>query len=429
MGLFYGVIQPLGGGRFNIVSPNQPLLRNLVEVSYDEEALGAQFFYDALRQSGARQGNNFVFNGYQLRPGLNYSASYGRFLNDFMTFGGGYAYEDRQCRINFVAARGLFYDNYADIIEDDLQDLFEIDITTKEGAVRNDVSGEIVLPTSIVRALVRTYTETIDAGSFKQLYYAVPEGKVASNWSIRLTAPNPVPEGVSFLIIDESNSDITFVLANGSPQSADISAELYVSTYEVAQRDRLSEVRIDSVLAYGRQPFEDFPDWAGDAGPVQNELNRLKDPLSVCRLRLPIVPDDARSPFGNDVLWAFFDVGKILRIQDGPFSKDMMIGRIVVDSIDTFEIEWHLVEVPTSKSVTDVEVPAWYADNQDNILGINTYLTDEVFTTGNFLTVAGEFFTLTGHNIIIPSLELFALAGDYFTLGGSPIKLGASNGS
>ena len=428
--LFQGILQPVDGGVFNIISPNQQLLRNAINLTYETSVLDAELFYDALSQSGAQQGDNFVFNEYSLTAGLTIESSFGRLLNDFMKFGGGYAYEDRHCRINFVAARGLFYDNYLDVIEEDVQDLFTLDITSKEGAVRNDVAGEVIIPTSIVRERAGTYSRTVEAGSFAQLYYAVPQGKVASNWAVVLTAPNPVPNGITYQIIDAGNSDITFVLTNGSMLSVDISADLFVSTYEVAQRERLSDIRIDSVLLYGRQAFDDFPNWASDAGPVQSELNRLKDPLSVARIRLPIVPDDEFSPFGNDVVWSFLDVGAILRVQQGAFAKDMMIGRVVVVSIETFEIEWHLVDVPTSQSVTDVEVLAWYADNEANILGINTYLTDEIFVRGNFLTIGGKYLEIDGDKILIPSLDLLAIDDDFVTIDGDFIEIGlALNGS
>ena len=103
-----------------------------------------------------------------------------------------------------------------------------------------------------------------------------------------------------------------------------MSADLFASTYAVAQRESLSELRVDSVLQYGRQAFEDFPDWAKDAGAVQSELNRLKDPLHVARVRLPITP--TVTPVGNDLYWLHeLDVGDIVRVQQGQFATEASV--------------------------------------------------------------------------------------------------------
>ena len=123
------------------------------------------------------------------------------------------------------------------------------------------------------------------------------------------------------------------------------------------------------------------------------------------------------------------DVGDIVRVQQGQFATGMLIGRVIVESIDTFEIEWHLVELPTQSNVTFVDSLAWYADDPDSILGVNTYLTDEFFQRGQLLTIGGRYLTIDGDMILIPTLDLIAIDDDFLSIDSAFVQLGLTNGN
>ena len=414
--IFQCIAMPISENRFRLVSPNQAARRTKININYTEVELDAKLWNDAMSQAGVSSGGFMIFNGYELTAALDIEMEYGQFLNKFMEFAGGYAYEDKYCRMNFAAVNGLTDKNFVDVIDDGIQDIFTFDITSKEGAVRNQASEELVAPSSISREKLQTYNLVIPALGFREFYYNLTD-KLGTNWSAVITQPSPVPDGLITRIENSRQRDVTFIVINGTEQEVTVQVELHAHTYSIASRLETSGLRVGSVLLYGRQPFEAFPSWGRNTLALQNELNRRSKPVNVAKIRMPIIPEVGF--FGNDSYWLNLEVGDIVRVQDGANVYSMMIGSKTVESDDTFELEWHLVEVDTD----DVK-DAWYADDPLSILGVNTYLTNAEFVRGDFLTVGGKYVTIGGHRVLIPSLDLLAVDSDFLTIGGVFITIG-----
>ena len=412
-----GVAQPVRDRAFQLVSKNSGVANDDVQLAYTEEATDFKLWFDAHQSIAAQAGPVGYFNGYTTRGALEIAVSYGAFLNAMATFAGGYAFEDRFCRMNFMAARAGRLLNWNEWIDEVSQDLFYLDISAKEGVVRNEAQTEILRPTSIERETIRGYTFTLAANSARTLYTQSPEGKVSGAWSVVVTSPDPRPATLSTQITEQDGRGMAFTVFNADDEPADVQLSVFATTYNTRLQENFANINVASSILYGRQPLEDFPNWGADNQPISEELGRLRNPLNVATIRLPIRDSDE---FGNPLSYLLYDTGTLLRVREEGRVIDMMIGRKKVISGDILELVWEMVELPTGVAAYD---RGWLMDNDDYILGVNTYLRDRSRAETHSLTLAGCYLELEGQQISFAPLNLLTMNGRYLTINGNYLNL------
>lgn len=404
-----------------LISRNQALLRDPVDLTYTESVKDFTLWADALRYVGADPGRLQIFNDYDVRGGLHLEQGFSQFINDFMTFGGGYAFEDRLGRLNFAAARSRLADNPNTFMNKTHVDMFDIDISSKEGIVRNEARTTILRP-RFSREVVRTIDFALTANGFRDFYVASPEDKIAGNWDVKITKPTILPAELTTDVLSTSGSGFRFSAFNAGASDLDVTVEVFATTYSVIAQENLNELRVVSSVTYGRQPLERFPDWGADTRPVNEELTRLEQPLRVAKIEFPLMPEvlpnGQRRVVGNPIEWLDYDVGDIVRVRDDDTVVDMMIGRIVVQSGGAFVMQYHLLEQPLD---VDAYHRNWILDDDSYILGVNTFLTDPTPRLGNYLTLDGQYVTLNGENLYFEPYNLLVLDDEYVTLDGQEL--------
>ena len=425
---------PVRDRTFTLTSPNTALLGDPVDKSSVTEQTDYWLWFEVMRQIGVRTGRYNLFNGYRLHEAVRVRRTLQSFLRDMMVFGGGYAFEDHLCRMNFISARAATIFNWAEYISEDHQDLSYLNISTKAGSVKNTANTSIIRARSIDRKLIRPYTFTLEGNGFRTLRTPTPEGELAGLWSVTVTSPTPQPETLSVVIADQDVDGVGFTVFNADDDDVDVQLSVFATTYDTFEQENYTNLNVSSTILYGERPLENFPDWGADNQPISEELSRLRRPLYVSRVRFPVLPEftalGQRQQFGNAIKFLLYDTGTIFRVLDKQtdLQVDMLLGHKRVTSSDILEVEWDLVELPTNVGVYD---RGWILDNDAYILGVNTYLVDRQRTARNVLTIAGRELKLNGRNLTFQNLNLLTLNNRYLTLNGNYLNfnLGENNGN
>ena len=374
--LLQALVTPLRNRTFRLTSPNTALLREPVDKSSVEPRTDYWLWDEVLQQVGAVRGPMSYFNGYGLHGGLRVRSSFGSFLRNMMSFAGGYAYEDRFCRMNFVAARAGQTRNYLRRISEADQDLFRLDISPKTGAVRNEARSRIVRVNPFGRKKIRTFTFTLAGHGFRQLFAPTPEGEIGGLWAAEVNTPNPAPATLQVTKTDEDGDGLHFTVFNASEDSVEVIIDVYATTYNVIENENISELNVESSILYGRQPLEKFPEWGSTSQPIKEELDRLREPLQVAKIRMPIVPEvldsGAVTDTGNREDFLNYEPGELVLVRHAGRSFVMLIGRRGVRSRRGMELEWDCVEFPTGSRAYS---GGMYIDSREYILGVSTFLT------------------------------------------------------
>lgn len=385
------IAHPVRNRTLRLSSPNTALLRERVDKSSVEPRWDYWLWDEVLAQVGAARGPVAIFNGYDLHGGLRVRTTLANFLRQMMTFGGGYTFEDQWMRLNFMAARGGSLRNWQELVSEQSNDTFQLDISPKSGVVRNEARASIVRVNPFGRKLIRSYDLTLATNGVSQLFTAVPAGEIGGQWSVVVSAPNPAPATVRVTVERQDGDGVNFSVFNAGGDAVAVTVEVYATTYNVLENENVSALNVESSILYGRQPLERFPDWGASTRPINEELERLRRPLLVCKLRMPIVPEvletGQASETGNPIRWLHFDVGTLMRMRDGEREVVMMIGRKHVNSREIIELEWDLVEFPIGRSAYE---RGWHIDDNNYTLGVDTYIRGEAGSQWNAIGYNGQ---------------------------------------
>lgn len=371
--LLQALVHPVRNRTFKIASPNTALLRDPVDKSSVEPRADYWLWDEVLRQIGAERGPHAYFNGYPTHGGLRVRTSFAGFLRDIMTFGGGYVFEDKLCQLNFMAARAISERNFVELTSERHNPLFELTLTPKIGAVRNEGRSRIVRVNPFGRRLIRTYNLSLATGDFSQLFTPPPQGEIAGLWSVVISDPNPAPDSLRVTIENQDTDGMNFTVFNAGAE-VDAVVEVYATTYSIVERGNFPSLNVESSILYGRQPLERFPDWGQDARPITQELERLRNPLQVSRVRMPITPDrlpGGSRPEGNPLDLLLYEVGNLFLVRDAERQFVMLLGRKHVRSREALELQWDLVELPQGPHAG---TRGWEMDEETYTLGINTII-------------------------------------------------------
>ena len=417
--LLEGVVQPLRDRKYQMISPNVALQKDPVSIFLIDESTDFDLWHLAHQYINTPPGPIGYFNGYGTHGSLEIETTYGDFLRDMTVFGGGYAFEDRFLRMNFVAARASLGRPWLEYINETRQDLFHIDVSSKEGAVRNQAQTEIVRSTSLEDQTIRSFSLSLGPLGTSTLYVNSPEGSVAGNWRFVVRSPRPAPKSLILTKTDESESGLAFTVFNGGDDEIDVKLDVFATTYNTRLQENISSLNIDSSVLYGEQPLENFPGWGKDNRPLSEELGRLSSPLNVCTIELPILPDG--SSFGNSIDFLLHDVGTIMRITDNGQDIPMMLGRKKVVSRDILTLYWELIELPLGFGIYD---RSWKIDDEIYGVGVNTYIGDPDATQrGNYIAVGGKYIQVNGNFIRMPRVQAIAIDGSFLTIDNKMVNI------
>lgn len=371
--LVQALIHPVRNRTFKLASPNTALLRDPVDKSSVEPRADYWLWDEVLAQIGAERGPHAYFNGYGTHGGLRVRTSFAGFLRDIMTFGGGYVFEDRLCRLNYMAARAISERNWIEFASERSQPLFELTLTPKLGAVRNEGRSRIVRVDPFGRKLIRAYNLSLATGAASQLFTPAPEGEIAGLWSAVISDPNPAPDSLRLTIENQDAEGVNFTVFNAGAE-VDAVVEVYATTYSFLEQQNFPSLNVESSILYGRQPLERFPDWGVDSRPITEELERLRNPLQVCRVRMPITPDvlpGGGQPDGNSLQMLLYEAGALFLVRDEGRQFVMLLGRKHVRSREGLELQWDLVQLPQGPHAG---TRGWVMDEQVYTLDVNTIL-------------------------------------------------------
>ena len=370
-------VQPVRNRTMRLSSPNAALLRERVDKSSVDARTDYWLWDAALDQVGAERGRWAYFNGYATHGGLRVRTTFANFIRQMMSFGGGYAFEDKHCRMNYMAAFAGRTRNYLELVSEITNDTLELTISPKPGIVRNAVKARIVRVNPFVRKLVRSFNVSLPGLGYRELFAAAPEGEIAGIWSLSVTKPNPQPETLQITKTNEDTDGVNFSLFNADDDPLDVSIDVFATSYDVSAAEEVNDENPTSILTYGFQPLTNFPTWGSSARPINEEIDRLASPLLICKLRMPIVPAilPTGAPTGskNTVEWLGFDVGTLMLMSDGERDVVMMIGRKTISSRRAFILEWDLVEFPQGATAYQ---QGWLLDDPAFELGITTVVYD-----------------------------------------------------
>ena len=377
------IAEPLRNRTFKLSSPNTGLLRERVDKSSVEPRNDAWLWDSVLDQIGAERGNYAYFNGYKLHAGIRVRTTFAGFLRDFMTFAGGYAFEDRYCRMNFMAARAGQTRNYLRRMSEDDQHLFDLTVSPKTGVVRNEAKSSIVRINPFGRKKIRTFTFTLESQGFNQLFTAAPSGELAGLWGVEISSPNPAPDTLVVTKTAEDTEGVHFNVFNAGMDAVDLVIDVYATTYNVLENENFSELNVESSLLYGRQPLERFPSWGADSRPISEELGRLREPLQVAQLNMPVTPDVLNSgavvTIGNPTEFLDFNTGALFLVRSEGRDFVMLLGRTYIESRNDFKMQWELIQFPTGPFAY---VRGWRITPDIFTLGVNTHLGQGAIVQG-----------------------------------------------
>ena len=93
----------------------------------------------------------------------------------------------------------------------------------------------------------------------------------------------------------------------------------------------------------------------------------------------------------------------------------MMVGRKAVLSRNALEVKWDLIELPSLDSA--VYRRGWFLDNDEYIVGVNTYINDDTPEVDmKFLTLGGKYVTINDKRIYIEPFDPLSVDGKYIKL-------------
>ena len=397
--------QPLNR-QMRLVSPNQGLSGEQVRIQSPDSRKDYWLWNEAHKQLGVGLGQWQLFNALDLRGGLDITSSYSQFLADFMTFAGGYAYEDKYCRMNFKAARAMEGYNFAELIDPFELALFEMDISSKEGVVRNQAKSTI-LQTRSERVKLRDYTVGLDGGEYRAFYMETPPSQIAGNWAVTVTKPDPVPASLVVRIESRDGESLRFSLLNEADTRVEADVSVFANVYRLSERGAVNELNVYSSILYGNRPLDNFPDWGATGRPVSDELARLEVPLHIADIRMP-------AGYNNPDRLLFYDTGSWFRCRlTRDFAVDMMLGRKTVISGEILELKWDMIETPLARGAYK---RASRFDDPNYRLGINFYLGGEEERRGNELILDGERLLLGGEPFYFEQRDFLTMDDDYLLL-------------
>ena len=371
------VADPASNERIVLHSKNRNSFNNQIEIGYNSSVKDSQVWHDALTQAGLLYGSA-TFNDYALSGFIVIRTRLSSFLTQFAEFAGGYVFEQSDGKFSFIAARANRASSTLNLDPQAIP-LFTRDIQGKDGAVRNVLDTEAVVPVTNTE-VIKTEEVTVPSGEVVERFIPAPSGTVVENWTIATDSLNP-SVGAGF--IETATLRATYAVVNISGAEATVNVTIGGDVTRSGRTFPFRTVRPLSESLYGIKTFRSYPNWGATNDIIWAELNRRDRSIRVAKVEFPMVR-------GMESLLDM-DTGDIVTLYKDELRLNMLIGRKYVTIRDYIRVEWHLIELPTSYDDED-----WLLDDDEYSLGLNTFLTDPNYTINDYLVLAGQPLELDG---------------------------------